>query len=473
MLSAAVSRDLKRFLGDGAVSDAIEERACYSYDAAAHGPWPDVVVFPTNPAHVAKLMRYAHRRGIPLVPRGAGSGCCGGGVAVRGGILVSFERMDHILSLDRELMVGQAEPGVITARFQREVERLGLFYPPDPSSAEVCTLGGNLAHGAGGLRGRKYGTTRDYVLGLEAVMADGQMLGTGFYCPGQPEDLTGLLVGSEGTLAMVTKMALRLIPRPESFCALLFVLPYAQGAVQLAHAILRAGVVPAAMEFMDRWAVDCLRAHSKAALPPEDGHVLLVELAGRRREVLHEANQVECLGRAANVRATRRAVTFQDRQKIWSVRRALSPSMARAATKKISHDVCVPPKALSPLLSDIEAIGRKRSLVVVTFGHLGDGNLHVNIMTDGGREQLGRAQLATEDLFRVVLASDGTISGEHGIGLTKARYLSWELSAETLAAHRKVKEAFDPTGIVNPGKILYASDLSDSEGEADSENIKE
>lgn len=450
-------KDLKRLLGDQAVSSAREDRVCYSYDAVAEGYLPDVVVFPTDQAQVEKLTGYAHRRGIPLTPRGAGTGCSGGGLAVRGGILVSFERMNRILALDQEMMVGQAEPGVITARFQREAERLGLFYPPDPSSAEISTLGGNVAHGAGGLRGRKYGTTKDYVLGLEAVTADGQVVRTGFFCPGQPADLTGLLVGSEGTLALVTKMALRLVPRPESFCTLLFTLPQAREVIQLALAILGTGIVPAAMEFMDQRAVDCVRAYGLSVLPQVGGHILLVELDGRNEEVLFEAEEVEKLAHAGPIRASQKATARQHREQIWSVRRALSPSMAQAAVRKVSQDVCVPLKALSPLLKNIEEIGQKYDLTVIIFGHLGDGNLHVNIMHDGSKEHMGRAQLAVEDLFRTVLFLDGTLSGEHGIGLTKARYLPWELSPGTLQAHNRVKEAFDHQGVLNPDKILGAS----------------
>lgn len=454
-------------MDDQAVRSTLEFRACYSYDAAVEGYLPDLVVFPATESQVILLARYAHHRGIPLVPRGAGSGCSGGGICAQGGILVSFERMDRILSLDPGLMVGLVEPGVITARFQREAECQDLFYPPDPSSAGICTLGGNVAHGAGGLRGRKYGTTRDYILGLEAVTAEGQPLRTGFFSPGETRDLTGLLVGSEGTLVMITKIALRLIPRPESFCTLLLVFRQADRAVQMAHAILRAGLIPAAMEFMDQRAVDCVRAHGKVVLPPGNGHILLVEFSGRHQEVLHGAEKVEGLRRGSGALLVQKAKVSRDQQKIWSVRRALSPAMVHAAKRKISQDICVPPGSLSHLLRDIEDVGQKHGLLVITFGHLGDGNLHVNVMADGSRKQMRQARAAAEDLFRAVLALGGTLSGEHGIGLVKARYISWELSAETMAAQRKVKMAFDPAGLLNPGKILGTSKssvLSEMEG---------
>jgi glycolate oxidase len=462
VLSTAVTRDLKGFLGDQAVSSTLEDRTCYSFDAVTLGCLPDLVVFPANQADVIRLMRYAHRGGIPVIPRGAGSGCSGGGVSARGGILASFERMNRILSLDRELMLGQVEPGVVTAHFQREAERCGLFYPPDPSSAEISTLGGNVAHGAGGLRGRKYGTTKDYVLGLEAVLVDGQLVRTGFFSPGQSGDLTGLLVGSEGTLAIITKIALRLAPRPESFSTQLFVFPRVSQIIKTAHSILGAGLVPAVMEFMDQRAVECVRAHGQAALPQVDGHILLVELTGRRQEVLSGAEQVERLGRDGGALVARRATTASDREKIWSVRRALSPSMAYAAAQKVSQDVCVPPKALIHLLKEVDRIGQKYQLSVITFGHLGDGNLHVNLMSDGSRELMRQTELAVGDLFRAVLALGGTLSGEHGVGLAKARYLSWEFSSQTMGAHRKIKAAFDPREMLNPNKMFSTSDMSTS-----------
>lgn len=457
-----MTRDLKGFLGDQSVSSALEDRTCYSYDAVTLGCLPDLVVFPATQAHVTRLMRYAQRRGIPVIPRGAGSGCSGGGVSTRGGILASFERMNRILSLDRELMLGQVEPGVVTAHFQREAERCGLFYPPDPSSAEISTLGGNVAHGAGGLRGRKYGTTRDYVLGLEAVTADGHLVRTGFFSPAQSGDLTGLLVGSEGTLAIITKMALRLVPRPESFSTQLFVFPRVGQIVQTAHSIMRAGLVPAVMEFMDQRAVECVRAHGQAVFPQIDGYILLVELSGRRQEVLSGVEQVERLGREGGALVAQRATTASDREKVWSVRRALSPSMAHVAKRKVSQDVCVPPETLLHLLRDVEKIGQKYHLFIITFGHLGDGNLHVNLMSDGSRELMRQTELAVGDLFRTVLALGGTLSGEHGIGLTKARYLSWEFSQETMAAHDKVKATFDPSGILNPDKIFSTSCMTTS-----------
>jgi len=473
VLSAAVTRDLRSFLGDRGVSSALEDRACYSYDAVVQRCVPDLVAFPVTEDHAVRLMRYAHRRGIPVVPHGAGSGCSGGGLSARGGILVSFERMNRILSLDEELMVGQVEPGVITAHFQREVERQGLFYPPDPSSAEICTLGGNVGHGAGGLRGRKYGTTRDYVLGLQMVTVAGELVPTGFFAPGQTTDLTGLLVGSEGTLAVVTRIALRLVPRPESFCTLLLVFHRADQVVQMAQAILGSALVPAAMEYMDQRAVDCVWTYGETTLPQRKGPILLVEFSGRSGEILSGVQQVECLGQDLGALVVQRALGTDEREEIWSVRRALSPAMAHAALKKISQDVCVPPQNVSHLLRDVEAIGRKHGLLIINFGHLGDGNLHVNVMTDGSVEQIGRAQLAVEELFCAVLALDGTLSGEHGIGLVKAQYLSWELSPQTLEAHRKVKAAFDPTGLLNPDKIFgktVLSDLSGIEGSGSSDD---
>lgn len=457
MLSAAVAKDLRGFLTDQGMKFEIEDRHCYSYDAAVSGQPPDLVVFPTTRDQVVAVVRYANRRGIPMVPRGAGTGSCGGALAASGGILLSFEGMNRILSLDVQMMVGLAQPGVVTEHFQTEAQKRGLFYPPDPSSAPACTLGGNVAHGAGGLRGRKFGTTKDYILGLEAVTADGSVVKTGFFSPQETHDLTGLLVGSEGTLAIATEMALRLVPLPESFETLMLIFADAAVILRAAQSMLRLGLLPVALEYMDRRALECVRAHQTVDLPPAQGHVLLVEFCGRSQETAIASRRAEEGARAEGALWVQRANGPDDRERMWSVRRALSPAMAHAAPQKVSHDVCVPPKALFQLLHQVEALARRQALTIIAFGHLGDGNIHVNIMTDGRALQERRAAAAFEDIFRIVLSLDGTLSGEHGIGSTKAPYLSWELSAETLEAHRKVKAAFDPRGLLNPEKIFLRS----------------
>jgi glycolate oxidase len=436
---------------------AREDLACYSYDAAAVGPLPDVVAFPHTAVQVMQLVRYANRAGIPVVPRGAGTGCCGGALSAHGGILLSFENMNQVLSIDTELGVGMAQPGVTTEKFQMAAERKGLFYPPDPSSARICTLGGNVGHGAGGLRGLRYGTTKDYLVGLEAVMADGHLLRTGFFSSSESYDTTGLLVGSEGTLAIVTKMALRLLPMPEDATTALFIFPHAQQIVRAAQRVLGLGMLPVALEYMDQKALECIRAHGAVNLPAQNGYVLLVEFCGRRRQVEEEASQMSQLAKEEGAVVYDRAIHPEERDKMWALRRALSPSMAHAAEIKISQDVCVPTGAIGSLLEHVDAIARRRNLLIISFGHLGDGNIHVNIMTSGRPAEKRRAQAAVEDLLRVVLSLKGTLSGEHGIGRTKASYLAWELSAQTLVAHRKVKAAFDPRGFLNPGNIFSSS----------------
>jgi glycolate oxidase len=457
VLSAAAAKDLRNYLTNQGVSFADEDLICYSYDAAVSGPSPDVVVFPEHGNQVRQLVQFAHRRNIPVVPRGAGTGCSGGALNARGGILFSFEKMNHIISMDTERKIGVAEPGVVTERFQRTAEDKGLFYPPDPSSARICTLGGNVGHGAGGLRGRKYGTTRDYVAGLEAVSYDGHLLRTGYFAPGEYPDLTGLLVGSEGTLAIVVKIALRLLPLPEDVCALLFIFPRAQQALRLSQRIIGDGLLPSAMEFMDQSALNCIREHGCADLPDHNGHILLVELCGKKEQVQMESRRVEELAGIEGAAWSQRAVSAEERHRIWSIRRTLSPAMARAAARKISQDVCVPPGTTGELLHRIEDIAGRNGLSIITFGHLGDGNIHVNIMTDNSPSANRRALAAAENIYRSALSLGGTLSGEHGIGLAKAAYLPWELSQQTLEAHRKVKSAFDPKGIVNPGKIFLSS----------------
>jgi glycolate oxidase len=454
VLSAAAAKDLKQYLTRQNLSFAHEDLYCYGYDAAIRGTAPDVVVFPHGRDQVIELIRFAHRQHIPVIARGAGTGCAGGAVSVRGGILLSFERMNHILSVDQELRVGVVEPGVVTEDFQRAVEQEGLFYPPDPSSARMSTLGGNVAHGAGGLRGRRFGTTKDYVIGLEAVTADGHPLRTGYFSSAEPWDMSGLLVGSEGTLACIVTIALRLLPRPESICTLLFVFSDAAGALQTSQEIFGQGVLPVALEYMDSRAMRCVREHGFVDLPPQDGHVLIVELCGEEEQVDREAERVVKLAETVGVAFSRKAWRPEQRTAIWSVRRALSPALAHAARRKISQDVCVPPDAVGRLLDRVAQIADRRGLTMIAFGHLGDGNIHVNSMIDGSPREEKQAQAAMEDVYRAVLSLQGTLTGEHGIGLYRMPYLSWELSSQTLEAHRKVKAAFDPGHLMNPGKIL-------------------
>jgi glycolate oxidase len=454
MLSAAAARDLRQYLAGEDLSCTEEDLFCYTYDAAVRGAVPDVVVYPRERDQVIELIRFAHRRRIPVVPRGAGTGSVGGALCARGGILVSFERMNHILSVDPGLRIGVVEPGVITADFQRTVERKGLFYPPDPSSARMCTLGGNVGHGAGGLRGLRYGTTKDYVIGLEAVTADGHLLRSGHFASPESHDLTGLLVGSEGTLACIVTIAVRLLPALESVSTVLLVFSDAGGALRASREILGLGILPVALEYMDHRALRCIREHGCSDLPPQDGHVLIVELCGNKRQVRRETVSVEKLAESVGATFVRTAWDPDQRRDVWSVRRALSPSMAHAARRKMAQDVCVPPSAVGRLLEQIGQIAGNRGLTIIAFGHLGDGNIHVNIMNDGGPGEENRAQAAVEEIYRTVLSLEGTLTGEHGIGLYRMPYLSWELTSQTLEAHRKVKAAFDPGHLMNPEKVV-------------------
>jgi glycolate oxidase len=456
VLSTAAAKDLRRFLTRQDVRCDQADLHCYSYDAVLGGPAPDVVVFPRGREQVIELIRFASRRRIPVVARGAGTGCAGGALCARGGILLSFERMNRILSIDPELCIGIVEPGVITEDFQKAVEQQGLFYPPDPSSVRMCTLGGNVGHGAGGLRGRRFGTTKDYVIGMEAVTADGHVLRTGSLAPSEGGDLGGLLVGSEGTLACVVTIALRLLPRPESTGTLLLVFSDAAGALRTSREILEQGLLPVALEYMDAAALRCVREHGFRDLPAGDGHVLIVELCGQRRRIGRQAGRIEELARSRGAVSQRRAWQEKERREIWSVRRALSPAMVHAARRKFSQDVCVPPVAVGRLLDRVAEIGSRRGLTVITFGHLGDGNIHVNTLTDGSAREERQTRAAVEEIYRAVLSLQGTLTGEHGVGLYRRPYLSWELSAPTLEAHRKVKAAFDPGQLMNPGKLADA-----------------
>jgi len=450
-------KDLENLVGKEAVHSLLEDRYCYAYDATNNFFLPDAVVLPKSTEHIIEVVRYANQKKIPVVSRGLGSGYTGGSVPVKGGIVLSLEQMNKILEINTEKKYAIVEPGVVASDFAEEVKAQGLFYPPDPTSLEYSTLGGNVAECAGGLRGRKYGTTKDYILGLEFITAEAQVIRTGMLSSEDDDlyDLEGLLIASEGTLGIITKIAFRLTPLPPYSETVLAGFEKMEDAAQVVSDITAAGMVPSALEFIDGDTLDCVLSYISVDFVKKSEAVLLIEPEGEKEEVQKEMKKVLEICRKNNAISIKSAETTVEREKLWKVRRSSSAALLRLAPTKVNEDICVPPSQLPNLVRGLKKIGQEYKVSINTFGHAGDGNLHVNIMCDRQNpEEMERVEKAVEKIFEVTLKLGGTLSGEHGIGITKSKFLEDEVGKTGIEVMKKIKSAFDPQGILNPGKIF-------------------
>ncbi len=457
--TADVVAELQSVLGAAYVRTDADARSLYGTDALKRGHPADVVVFPGSTAEVAAIVRICAEHRLPMVPRGGGTGYTGGSVPTRGGVVISLERMNRILEIDEANLIAVVEPNVITGDLQDAVEKVGLFYPPDPASLRQSVIGGNVAECAGGPRAFKYGTTKQYVLGLEAVLPTGEVVETGGKVVKNVVgyDLTHLLVGSEGTLAITTKIILRLIPKPPVQATLRATFPTVEAAVDAVGGIIRERVVPAAIELIDGTSLEAVAKYLKVrSLAPEGtAAILLVEVDGVPAAVADEAARVDRALVAAGATEVLHASNDAERQELWRVRRELSLSLKMVAGLKFNHDVVVPKARIPALFALVRRIAAEHRLRIPCFGHAGDGNIHVNIMVDPSDDnEIQRAHVAERQLFEGVVAMEGSISGEHGIGFAKAPFLPIELSPEEIALMKRVKAAFDPYGLLNPGKIF-------------------
>ncbi len=454
--SRIVSRLIK-IAGKEKVFSSPEDLFCYSYDGTFLSVVPGVVVRPASTREVAAILSLASAEGVPVVPRGAGTGLSGGAVPVEGSIVLDLTAMDRILEIDTADMLAVVEPGVVTARLHRAAEEKGLFYPPDPSSSSVSTIGGNIAECAGGPRGLKYGVTRDYVLGLEVVLAGGEVV----MCGGRTVknssgyDLTGLFVGSEGTLGVVTRAVLRLIPKPEARQTLRADFKAIEQAAEAITAVLGAGVVPSALELMDDVTIRCVENYLHTGLPLDVEAILLIEVDGPEAALAEQAGLIAALCEEHGAVRVRVAQTEEEETELWRARKAVSPAVVQVKPTKISEDATVPRSQVPALIRAIKEIARRYRLTIAIFGHAGDGNLHPNLLVDkGDPDEMARAEEAIKEIFQTALSLGGTLSGEHGVGLLKAPFMELEFGPRGVAAMKKIKESLDPFGILNPGKIF-------------------
>jgi len=457
MIHSSTRKSLADIVGPEFLTYTKESLEKFATDGTKLQYPPDAVIFPGNTKEISEILKLANRDGFPVIPRGAGTGMTGGALSVRGGLVMALERLNLILSIDTDNLIVKVEPGVITGDLQRAVDKLGLFYPPDPASADTSTIGGNVAECAGGLKAVKYGVTRDYVLGLTVVLPTGEIIKTGVETAKGVAgyDLTRLIVGSEGTLAVITSVTLRLLPKPDRQRTMLALFSELASAVETVSNIINHGIIPTTMEFMDRLSINCVRDEIEIPISPETQALLLIEVDGDEYTTSRDTNKIReiCLSSKAIFFQT--ASNRDEADMLWRARKELSPSMMKLRPDKISEDVVVPRSRLAELISFLGEISRNSGIPIPAFGHAGDGNIHVNFMLDKtDNNEVKSVHKAIDALFKKVTSMGGTITGEHGIGITKAPFLEIEISKPAIELMVRLKKAFDPKGILNPGKIF-------------------
>ncbi|MDZ4815263.1 MAG: FAD-linked oxidase C-terminal domain-containing protein [Verrucomicrobiota bacterium] len=458
MPSKAVLDTLSLIVGPNEVLTKKEDLLTYAFDGTAVlNTLPGCVVFPRTTAQVAAILKYANEQKIPVITRGSGTGLSGGSVPDLDCIVLCTVRFNQILEVDAKNLTLMAEPGVITLKIAESAEAVGLFYPPDPGSMRISTIGGNIAENSGGLRGLKYGVTRDYVMGLEIVTATGDIIWMGNKCV---KDVAGyslkdVFIGSEGTLAVITKVLLKLIPKPKTKKTLLAVFDRMDAAAETVSAIIENKIIPCTLEFLDKITIKCVEDYAKIGLPLDAEAVLLMETDGHPAVVEEEAKQMEQIARQHGARAVSVAQSNEEALKLASARRTAFSALARVNPTTILEDATVPRSELAKMVNFIQDVGVRYKLKIGTFGHMGDGNLHPTFLTDEkNHEEMERVEKAMVEIFEFAVKLGGTITGEHGVGLAKKPYLENAIGKLNVEVMRQLKKAFDPNHILNPGKIF-------------------
>ena len=450
---------LKNIVGSENVKDDKAHLIAYCYDATRDRFEPDAVVFPRDEQDVSKILSYCNEHKIIIVPRGAGSGFTGGALPSNGGIILSLERhMNQLLEIDMQNMVARVQPGLINMQLQKAAEDVGLFYPPDPASEEYSTLGGNVSENAGGMRAAKYGITKDYVMALRAVLPNGDIIQAGKKTIKDVAgyNVAGILTASEGTLAVITEITLKLIPKPKYKQTYMGIFPDVNKAMNAVFKSLAAGANPVAMEFLDSLVIKALREKLGVDLPEHAGAVLVGDVDGNLEdEVKFQLETLENSFKENGGIDFIVARNDEHAQELWYARRNASPSISIYGTKKLNEDISVPRSRLPEALDEIYKIGEKYGIQIPCFGHSGDGNIHVNVMVKdkNDEKQMTEGHHAIEEIFQLVVDMGGTLSGEHGIGTAKAPYMNIAFTDAEMALFRNIKKAFDPNNILNPFKM--------------------
>ncbi len=460
-MNIEIKEKIKRIVGLKNFTDAREDLLCYSYDGTPlFNQMPEAVVFPEDEEQISGLVKLANEAGFNIIPRGAGTGLSGGAVPVENSVVVVMTRWDKILEIDLNNLTATVQPGVVTAKLQNEVEKSGLFYPPDPGSMNVCTLGGNVANNAGGLRGLKYGVTKNYVLGTEMILPNGELLKTGGK---NVKDVAGynlrdFIVGSEGTLGIITKIILKLIPAPTESVTLLAYFDKLADSAKSVTDIISMHIIPCMMEFLDNTTINCVEDYTRVGLPRNSEAILLIELDGRGSIVAEDAESVKKILKKNNASQIKVAVNTDEAVMLKSARRSAFSALARRMPTTILEDATVPRSELPIMIEKVIEAGKKFDVVFGNFGHAGDGNLHPTCLTDErDKNEILKAHKAFEFIFNEAIKLGGTITGEHGTGLAKKQFLEQVAGLPGINMMKKIKSAIDENNIINPGKIFTLS----------------
>ena len=457
MLSSDTLEKFRSIVGPQRCKTTKEDLLTYAYDACIYEFLPDAILFPKSEQEVSEIMKLAQAHNVFITPRGAGSGLGAEALAKQGGIVLCFTMMNHIIEVNTANRYAVVEPGVVIAEFQKEVEKHNLFYPPDPGSAAVATMGGAVAMNAGGMRGIKYGVTRDYLLGLEIVLPSGEIMKTGSITTKDVTgyDLTRLICGSEGTLAVLTKITVRLLPKPRAKRTLQAIYDEIDAAGTTVSKIIEAGIVPATLELMDKTIIKALEDFAHLGLPLDAEAVLLIDVDGDPDLVEKQAETIAGFCREQGAREVKVSASEKENEQLWVARRSAFGAVARMRPDCLIEDATVPVSYLTSAIKKVIEAGERNNILIAVLAHAGDGNLHPLILFDQRNgDELARVEKAMDEIVDYALSVGGTLSGEHGIGITKAKYLPKQLSETSLNVMRGIKKLFDPQGILNPGSFL-------------------
>ncbi|MEK4512378.1 FAD-binding protein [Paenibacillus anaericanus] len=458
MLQPEVRRELIAIVGESYMKDDMQSLVTHSYDGTPMlQSLPDAVIYPYNTQQVSEVMKVLNRQRIPVIGRGSGTNLCGGTVPIQGGVVMVMHRMNQILEVDLENLTALVQPGLNTKHFTTHVEQLGLFYPPDPSSMSISTIGGNIAECSGGLRGLKYGTTKDYVIGLEAVLANGDIIRTGGKLMKDVAgyDLTKLLVGSEGTLAIITEATLKLVPPPKYKKTMLAMYKDLNGAARTVSKIIENLIIPATLEILDNSTIRVVDAFANLGLPLHMEAILLIEQDGDMESVERDIASITAICNSEQAEQISVAESAEEAERLLTARRSAFTALARLRPTTILEDATVPRSKIADMIMEINRIAAKHQVQICTFGHAGDGNLHPTALTDArNADEIHRVEAAFEEIFEAAISLGGTITGEHGVGMVKAPFLEWKIGKSGIEVMKAIKQSFDPFNILNPGKVF-------------------